>query len=86
MRMMTPFKTVDRDPQTQADIDKMACSVDMSVPHEAALSALTSVTSLTIIPEEEKIEISLPPLPSIGTLPSVSTSTRQEIQRVYKAQ
>ena len=91
IRLMNPFKTVDRSPQTQADVERMfsknfdnlSLASNPEVPTVGALSALTSVTQITVVPEEEE-EISLPPLPSFSSFPTPSSS-KTDTTRTYRA-
>ena len=72
IRMQNPFKVVDRNVQSQLDINKMfesnfdtlSVSNDSEASSASALAALNDVTAMTIIPEEES-EFELPPIPSI---------------------
>ena len=84
---MNPFKVVDRNVQSQADIDRMfennfenlSVSVNSRAPTSGALSAITNVSDMMIIPEEDE-DIDLPGLPELPTIP-----TSSEPSRIYKA-
>ena len=90
IRMRNPIKVVDRNVQSQADIDKLfennfetlSVSNDYNASTEGALSAMSS-SSMTIIPEEET-DIELPPLPDISKL-SIKSSTGNNLFRTYRA-
>ena len=84
---MNPFKVVDRQAQSQTDIDRlfennfeaMSISHSSDVVTTGALSAMTNVTGMTIIPEEEDDdEYDLPPIVSIP-------SKKERSNRIYKA-
>ena len=89
IRMMNPIKVVDRNVQTQTDITKqfennfetLSISNDNNANSGGALSDLTSVTSLTIIPEEET-DIELPPIPIVR---KSSTAPGSNVFRSYTA-
>lgn len=89
IRMRNPIKVVDRNVQSQADIDKLfennfetlSVSNDYNASTEGALSAMSS-SSMTIIPEEET-DIELPPLPDISKL-SIKTGGNN-LYRTYRA-
>ena len=79
LRLRNPFKVVDRNTQLQSDISKtlennfdtLSVSMGSDAPTTGALSALTSVTAMTIIPEEDE-EIELPPIPTITKAPTTT--------------
>lgn len=91
MRMMNPFKVVTRsdkqladDPDTSMDNSYANLSVASSeeTPAAGALSAMTKITSLTIVPEESD-DIGLPELLELPDLPSIGES--KGIMREYDA-
>ena len=88
LRLRNPFKVVERAVQNnpnnqnktfEDNFDSLSISIDSEAPTTGALSSMTDVTSMTIMPEEKE-EIILPPLPS---LPPLGKSTK--IYRTYKA-
>jgi len=92
IRMTNPFKVVERAVQNdqsgsiksfEDNFDSLSISLDSEAPSTGALSAMTNVTSMTIIPETEQDEIQLPSLPS--NLPSLSSASAGKTYRVYKS-
>ena len=75
LRLRNPFKIVDRNVQSESDIDKMFESnfETLSISRETetnttgALSAISDETSMLVIPEDdEEDEYDLPPIISIS--------------------
>ena len=78
LRLRNPFKVTDRNPQSQDDalrlfesnFETLSISVDTHAPANGALAALTNVTDMMIIPDEDEEEdILLPPIPTIQSTP-----------------
>ena len=77
LRLMNPIKVVDIKSQQQSDIDRLfennfeslSISYSSDVNTTGALSAMTEVTGMTIIPEDEDEEddYDLPPILSLPT-------------------
>lgn len=90
LHMINPIKVVDRNVQSQSDVDKsfennfetLSISHDYSANTSGALSDITAVSSFTIIPEEET-DIELPPIPIVRK--SLSNSEGKNIFRSYTA-
>ena len=71
-RMMNPFKVIQSERQTPPELipsfEKLSISSSDEAPTKGALSAMQSVTRMTIMPEEQR-DIRLPALPSFLDLP-----------------
>lgn len=84
MRLMNPIKVVDRQAQSQADVDRMfennfdtlSVAVDPQAVTTGALSIMTNTTDIII---QEETDIELPPLP---VLPPIQET--EKITRIYK--
>ena len=90
LRLRNPFKVVERSNQNnqgevtktfEDNFDRLSISTDSEAPNKGALSALSSVSAMTIIPEEEESDVILPPIPIIPK----SSSKEQKNNRVYTA-
>lgn len=88
LHMMNPIKVVDRNVQSQNDVNKsfennfetLSISNDSSANTTGALS---DISSFTIIPEEEETDIELPPIPIVRK--GVSNNEGKNIFRSYTA-